>query len=662
MTSRRLPPFENLNLNPIPFFRRILRLRKTHGRPQAILPDGSIITRTTTRGPVTWRRIQNNGSISATHLEAEPNSFNTFSFSSGFICISSQANSLSHILSITTNESRFTTKTIGARPNKIQPDTGTLWSITGERSSSLIGFDRYGTNLGHRWATPIGMGIRISPLSGISFHPNGTVAASMQEGEIVLIHPPGGQVAFSTERRSSRVGYWGRTPPRVCYSAVFREFIWAFDDGELARWAPPQLGDGSWFEVSPPVGFMNLGEPIRNIVSTPEGILAQVDGALVFLDSAGRTTARLEAGRDVANEISWTSLGVSGLIRAIPASGVATDHLYDSFGKLRLSLTRPSRDFVWFWPIGSNELLMVHERSGRWDVGWISLVDSFSSSLANIGSTEVIYAEVPQLTSSSLFLAENSVPDAPTLAALPKSTVDDPTFARLLADIQPPSPRLRRTTPWYHVSRTSDRLPFSFRASHPVSFDPSDFAVWVAFNPRDAEKVFSVDLVAVFQYSWKALLQLTSRDLHCSDEYEYARVGPPSGDLEHEFRSWGWFLFSLWKIRLTHEPPIYKRIGQERHWKSFAPWTREDGLTPCVYRFEELAENPRDFILLDDEEDDPWEKLPEQTLSAINLGVQVPDEFATLSILMPGWGYSSDGSLSYIGPAHDEWKHQRETD
>jgi len=72
-------------------------------------------------------------------------------------------------------------------------------------------------------------------------------------------------------------------------------------------------------------------------------------------------------------------------------------------------------------------------------------------------------------------------------------------------------------------------------------------------------------------------------------------------------------------------------------------WTMPDKVLPRIYKMSELSGSPGDDY-----------KNPSPSISPTHISCR-----DVLTVLMPGFGFSKDGNVEYIGNNHDEWTKQR---
>ncbi|NNC17831.1 hypothetical protein HJC22_19135 [Corallococcus exiguus] len=208
------------------------------------------------------------------------------------------------------------------------------------------------------------------------------------------------------------------------------------------------------------------------------------------------------------------------------------------------------------------------------------------------------------------------------------------------------------------MQKPSAALPFSFLPEHPKRFHSRHFAMWAAFAEPEARKVFSGVLLDVFSYSWRTLASLAGYSrLPVSARQAEEEI---QGELRAELTSWGELLGMVWRLCPDEEPVVYKLFGSEvAGWPAFRPFRLTDGVTPRVFRFEELAFNERAYVLQNSEWDDPDDEWLRVRPQAVNLGTQLQVDNSLLLALPRGYGFNSAGSLSFIALGHDEWQRQQ---
>jgi hypothetical protein len=197
-------------------------------------------------------------------------------------------------------------------------------------------------------------------------------------------------------------------------------------------------------------------------------------------------------------------------------------------------------------------------------------------------------------------------------------------------------------------------VPFSFRPEHPRRCSHPDFALFAAANPDEARQYFDESLVAAFHYSWRTLASLVGERVSDDDSYGSVLRAATNPWLHIEFHHWGLILANIWAgiERLL----VFKLFGAlERTWNiPSSHWLLDDGITPRVYRMEELALEERQIVQPSEDADDPVDEYPTLSVVHPNIGPQHPGESSGLALLMPGYGFVN-GKLHYIDVGHDEW-------
>jgi hypothetical protein len=206
-------------------------------------------------------------------------------------------------------------------------------------------------------------------------------------------------------------------------------------------------------------------------------------------------------------------------------------------------------------------------------------------------------------------------------------------------------------SPWYRVRTERREPPFHFRPEHPRSFKFQDFAIWAAFHPDEAARLFSPSLLDSFAGSWRSLLSLLGLKTPCCSAGDFVIREDLRSPLVAEFRFWGNLFSAIWAVPgLTEEPLLFKLVPPAcRSWAAAKLWMMPDTVTPRTYTFNELSQAPRVYVPLNEESDDPWEEVPNTILAAPNIGPQLADDPMELLVLMPGYGFDASGSITHLG-------------
>jgi hypothetical protein len=202
------------------------------------------------------------------------------------------------------------------------------------------------------------------------------------------------------------------------------------------------------------------------------------------------------------------------------------------------------------------------------------------------------------------------------------------------------------TNEWFRVQKNNGDCPFKFKDSHPNRFHPTDFAVWAAYHPKAARRYFSPVLMNVFEYSWKTLAEMTGEKPKLTLP-SFAESIKDYPWLLQEFRLWGNLFSYLFIGKFEKSPLIYKTLSPSiRSFQVSKPWRCQDGVTPKLYSFEELAFQKRWIIA---EQDDTDIRL--RDIEIPNIGNQYFDDSSTLVLLIEGMGFDEKGHLSFL-PLH----------
>lgn len=148
--------------------------------------------------------------------------------------------------------------------------------------------------------------------------------------------------------------------------------------------------------------------------------------------------------------------------------------------------------------------------------------------------------------------------------------------------------------------------------------------------------------VGPFEYSWKTLAEITG-EKPTGDIFQFVKSIDYYPWFKQEFNQWGMIFSSLWVYPPQNsEPLIYKLISQYfKGWKISEAWQCEDGFTPKVYPFAELAFRERSIFILDEDVD--YLKEDEARLidvKFLNIGSQFLEDSSRLLFLQAGWGFN----------------------
>lgn len=224
------------------------------------------------------------------------------------------------------------------------------------------------------------------------------------------------------------------------------------------------------------------------------------------------------------------------------------------------------------------------------------------------------------------------------------------------------------TDNWYKIQKKKKGIPFNFKDSHARSnFHHSDFAMWCAFRPKSARKYFSSILIDTFEYSWK-YLAIKTGEIPMGSLRDFADDIDAYPWLSKEFDSWGIIFSYLWTYpQPDFEPVFYKTIHRtEKDWLMNESWICNDGITPRVYKFSELAFMDRSIYMISDhftDEDDinyldnAQARLVEIGLP--NIGTQLIENTAGLGLLFECFGFDENGGITWKELKHNEYLHQR---
>jgi hypothetical protein len=198
---------------------------------------------------------------------------------------------------------------------------------------------------------------------------------------------------------------------------------------------------------------------------------------------------------------------------------------------------------------------------------------------------------------------------------------------------------------WFKVRNNKGDLPFDFKPEHSSNgFKSVDFGIWSAIYPKEAKKHFSSVVINTLCYSWEKLCEMTGEKPH-SNLSGFAENINHYPWLKQEFLNWGNLLTYIWIGSFDTEPLIYKLTDRRNDkWQINKYWINQDGFTPKVYTFKELAFQER-LILLDDADTEPCHVSP----PIPNIGAQSLNCFSLLILLQPEWGFNEKGHIAYFG-------------
>lgn len=206
------------------------------------------------------------------------------------------------------------------------------------------------------------------------------------------------------------------------------------------------------------------------------------------------------------------------------------------------------------------------------------------------------------------------------------------------------------TDNWFKVRKNKGALPFNFTPNHSLNgFRPIEFGIWSAICPKEAKKYFSSIVINTFQRSWKTLSELTGEKPH-SNLSGFAENINNYPWLKQEFLNWGNLLTYLWTGSFDSEPLIYKLTDRRSDKLQINKyWINQDGFTPKVYTFKELAFQER-LISTENENAEPSHFSPPLP----NIGAQGLNCFSLLILLQPEWGFNEKGHIAYFGKGYNQ--------
>lgn len=223
------------------------------------------------------------------------------------------------------------------------------------------------------------------------------------------------------------------------------------------------------------------------------------------------------------------------------------------------------------------------------------------------------------------------------------------------------------TKNWFHINKKKNGIPFNFRDDHPKIFHYVDFAIWCALHPKTARRYFSSILMDAFEYSWKTLAVKTG-EIPKGSLKDFADDIDSYPWLQKEFDLWGIVFSYLWvNPQPDFEPVLYKTTPKnEKDWQINKAWTCEDGLSPKVYKFSELAFLDRSIYIVSDHyvaEDDIDYLDNEQArlvdVGVPNIGTQLIENTSGMGLLFENFGFDEKGGITWKKLRHNEYLNQR---
>lgn len=622
----------------------VLRVSHEMGRPCAVLPDGSIVTRPGQRTGGALRLFSRDGRELDAHAVNpytvfEPHRFCGASFlefrsggwapADSFVARSSPAEVL-----------RFPC----GGPSGYSPVSRTFYS-SGEQGSQLYALGLYGERT-PRWASTIGLGMLFDRMESFAFHPASDHAA----------------VAFGSHQRPggwhSRIGVhvpgasgleYARLPSpephdRIRFVAwVGDEAWWVSQNGTVYAWS----GDGQprdrWAESSVSARMVaKLGARITQVATLGQGLLAAGDGRLFRVDAEGHVHDACGA-TPMSFDSSWYTLGDRYVT------------VFSEGGKSELALRTPDGDVVARlrvkpngWPdaqaLEDGGIAVTSEASSYVDVAFCNVEGEIDGEATAPG----VPPECVQTVNATLKPAAKARPAPAAIARRLRSRVAVPPCP---AELSPN---------WFRLRTTQRSLPFAFRPDHPTTLASRDMAIFAAGQPDAAREVFDTSLLDAFDHSWRTLAEKVG-ELPDEISLDWAVAASASGWLSLEFRGWGDLLAALWAFPLDSASAIYKSYppAYQRWAIPGAHWQLPGG-SPKAYLLEELVICDRVIAEVSENSDDPWEEYPRLTVPHPNLGPQLLGDDGLVMLLPRGWGFQA-GSTTFRGLQHDELRLQRGT-
>ncbi len=621
----------------------VLRFPIEIGRPCAVLPDGSTVTRPGQRDGGAVRLFAQNGrELDA--LEIDPYSVFEPSFFPGaaVLVFRSAATGTWDALVISSGYPELK-RFPHVAPTGYSQASRTFFT-SGDQGSQLYALSLDGARA-PRWGSTIGLGLSFGGIESFAFHPASDHAAvafgsySDADGwhSRVGVHVPGA-AGLELTRISS-----GEPHDRIRFVQwVGGEAWWIAQNGAVYAWSGDGRPRDRWTESSvAPRRLCRLGYSITQVAVFGAGLLAAGDGRLVHIARDGRITDALGA-TPMSFESSWYVLS-DRYVTVRNERAKSELAIRESGGAVAARIrVKPNG-----WPdaraLDGGGVAFTSEASSYVDVVFCTVSGTHDAEPAS-----------PEIAPERVYVVSAALSPTPKLRVVPAAAAPGSRAAL------PVPPRLSRLSPDWFRLRTDrrDRLPFAFRPEHPTALASRDMAIFAAGMPEAARDVFDASLLDAFEYSWRSLAARVG-EVPKKVDLEWAKGAAESGWLSHEFRSWGDLLAALWAWPTDREFLVTKcyPADQERWAIPSAHWYLADG-TPKVYRLEELVVCERVIAEVDEDVDDPWDAYPGLTVSHPNLGPQFAEDDGLVLPLPAGWGFRGR-ERSYCGEDHDELRRQR---